>query len=126
MKNRLNRRGFLFGGGGGKDLGDPGGALGGVGGGEAEVAVVAGKLAFGGGGGTSGTFSGGIVAFELGWGEVGDAGDTEITGPGAGGVGRAVVVLCEPGSTTASELWILGFEFPDGFLTSARNRCPIN
>lgn len=74
-------------------MGGPEGALGGVGGGEAEVKVVLGKLTFGGGGGTSGTFSGGIVAYELGLEEVGDAGDTEITGPGAGGVGRVVVVL---------------------------------
>lgn len=93
MRNLLNRRGFLFGGGGGNVLGGPGGALGGVGGREAEVEVVPGKLAFGGGGGTNGTFSGGIVAFELGLGETRNAGDTEITGPGAGGVGRAVVVL---------------------------------
>lgn len=93
MRNLLSRRGFLFGGGGGNDFSGPGGALGGVGGGEPEVGIVFGKLAFGGGGGTSGTFSGGIVAYELGLGETGDAGDTEITGPGAGGVGRAVVVL---------------------------------
>lgn len=64
-----------------------------MGGGEAGVELVAGKLAFGGGGGTSGTFSGGIVASALEFGEAGEAGDTEITGPGAGGVGCGFVVL---------------------------------
>lgn len=56
MRNLLNRRGFLLGGGGGKDLGGPVGALGGGRGGGVDAEAVAGKLALGGGGGgTSGT-----------------------------------------------------------------------
>jgi len=121
VRNLRKRRGFLFGGGGGKALGPPEGAAGGVVGGGIEVRDVVCTFTLGGGGGTSGTFSGGIVEFELGVGEEGDAGEIEITGPGAGGVGRVVVVLCDPGRTTASELWMLGFEFVGDLLMSARN-----
>ncbi len=53
----------------------------------------------GGGGGTSGTFSGGMTVFELGVAGVGIDGDTEATGPGAGGVGPLAVWLSEPGRT---------------------------
>ncbi len=59
-------------------------------------------MAFGGGGGTRGTFSGAMVLFSLGVAGVGFAGEIEAIGPGAGGVGADLVVLCDPGRTAAS------------------------
>lgn len=92
-------------------LAEPGGATGGAFEGGAEAGIVVCTFSWAGGGGTNGTFSGGIVESGMGFGEDGDAGETDATGPGIGGAGRVVVVLPDPGRTTASELWMLGLEF---------------
>ena len=78
-------------------------------------------LAAGGGGGTNGMFSGRIVVSELGVAGDGVVGDTEATGPGAGGVGPFAVWLCEPGSTIVSESWMLGLVLGSGFFVSAKD-----
>lgn len=68
-------------------------------------------LARGGGGGTRGTLSGAITLFSLGVAGVGIDGEIEAIGPGAGGAGAVLLVLCDPGRTTASESCMLGFVF---------------
>lgn len=68
-------------------------------------------LTRGGGGGTRGTLSGAITLFSLGVAGVGIDGEIEAMGPGAGGAGAVLLVLCDPGSTTASESCMLGFVF---------------
>ena len=57
----------------------------------------------GAGGGTRGMFSGSMVLRSPGVTGVEAPGDTEATGPGAGGVGAVAVWLWDPGKTTASE-----------------------
>lgn len=68
-------------------------------------------LTRGGGGGTRGTLSGAMILFSLGVAGVGIDGEIEAMGPGAGGAGAVLLVLCDPGRTTASESCILGFVF---------------
>lgn len=68
-------------------------------------------LTRGGGGGTRGTLSGAIILFSLGVAGVGIDGEIEAMGPGAGGAGAVLLVLCDPGRTTASESCMLGFVF---------------
>lgn len=68
-------------------------------------------LARRGGGGTRGTLSGAISLFSLGVAGVGIDGEIEAMGPGAGGAGAVLLVLCDPGRTTASESCMLGFVF---------------
>lgn len=68
-------------------------------------------LARGGGGGTRGTLSGAITLFSVGVAGVEIDGEIEAIGPGAGGAGAVLLVLCDPGRTTASESCMLGFVF---------------
>ena len=75
----------------------------------------------GGGGGTSGTFSGGMIVFELGVAGVGIDGDTGATGPGGRGVGPFAVWLSEPGKTMGFVSKMLAFVFEVGGLLSARD-----
>ena len=74
-------------------------------------------------GGMRGTSSSGTAESGRGVGVEGIAGDGEATGPGAGGVGPTAVVLCEPGSTIASESWILGLVLGSTPLKSAKVLC---
>ena len=77
----------------------------------------------GGVGGMRGTAWSGTAESAIGVGVEGVAGDNGATGPGAGGVGPTAVVLCEPGSTIASESWILGFVLGSRALEYARYLC---
>lgn len=92
-----------------------GGGVGGIEPREAGFGIEVGgeiwTLARGGGGGTRGTLSGAITLFSLGVAVVGIDGEIEATGPGAGGAGAVLLVLCDPGKTTASESCMLGFVF---------------
>ncbi len=60
-----------------------------------------------------------MIVFELGVAGAGIDGDTEATGPGAGGVGPLAVWLSEPGRTIGLESWILGFVFRSSTFLSA-------
>ena len=73
----------------------------------------------GGEGGTFGTFSGGIVVFELG--AAGVACVLVTTGPNGGGCAWDAVLLDVPGSTAESESCMLGFVFGSACLESAKN-----
>lgn len=52
-----------------------------------------------------------MTLFSLGVAGVGIDGEIEAMGPGAGGAGAVLLVLCDPGRTTASESCILDFVF---------------
>ena len=67
-----------------------------------------------------------MADFERGVGDEGAAGDADNTGPGAGGVGPVAVLLCDPGSTMASESWILGFVLGSTAFESAKDLCRLS
>ena len=103
-------------------IGRSGAASGWVGGGI-EVGGAAWTLLPGGAGGMRGTLCSGTVESSIGVGDDGVAGDGEATAPGGAGVGPTAVVLCDPGSTIASESCILGLVLGSTDFESAKNLC---
>lgn len=102
--------------------GGSGAALGLVGEGI-EVGGAVWILLAGGVGGIRGTLCSGTVESAIGVGEEGVAGDGEATAPGGAGVGPTAVVLCDPGSTIASESCILGLVLGSMDFESAKDLC---
>ena len=123
------------GGGGGFELAEFGGSeggVGGVGGSGAASSLVGDGIEVGGAvwillaegvGGMRGTLSMGTVESARGVGDEGVAGDGEATAPGGAGVGPTAVVLCDPGSTIASESCMLGLVLGSTDFESAKDLC---